>query len=70
MSDLPAEALMPRIPKVVGVRIPVQDGLWKDLGERPVQKGQQTARGRRGNASRARDRRLEPAWREEDGHSR
>ena len=67
MPDLPAEAVMPRVPKVVGVRQNTKDGLWKDFGERLVRKGKQTARGRRGNTSRARDLRLNRVFREEDG---
>lgn len=34
MPDLPAEALMPRIPKVVGRRIPANEGLWAECGKK------------------------------------
>ena len=34
MPDLPAEAVMSPVPKVVGVRQNTKDGLWKECGEK------------------------------------
>ena len=63
-------SLMPRIPKVVGVRQNTKDGLWKDFGERLVRSGTdpllRTRGGRRGNMRHSSRARLNRAFREED----
>lgn len=70
MPDLPTEAVMPRVPKLVGVRQNTKDGLWKDFGERLVRKEPAPQRrgraGRRGNRSYSSKARLEQAFRDED----
>jgi len=66
---------MPRIPKVVGVRMPVREGLWKDVGERLIGRfsngpwKRTPTRTRRASDHASSTARLQRAFREEDGRA-